>query len=95
MKSADLDPGCFFSLHEDNTKNAVAYAKVPMLDNFRLPFLTQSADSGHDLFKISYMYLLLKNSVDPDFLGLSTKIFRILHKLDENSHLNSSCRSQS
>ena len=29
------------------------------------------------------------------FRGLSTKIFRILHKLDENNHLNSSCRSRS
>ena len=29
------------------------------------------------------------------FPGLSTRIFRILHKLGENNHLNSSCRSQS
>ena len=42
-------------------------------------------------FLIVFYYLML-NQIFP---GLSTKIFRILHKLDVNNHLNSSCRSQS
>ena len=42
-------------------------------------------------FLIIFYYLMLNQM----FPGLSTKIFRILHKLDENHHLNSSCRSQS
>ena len=42
-------------------------------------------------FLIIFYYLML-NQIFP---GLSTKIFRILHKLDENNHLNSSCQSQS
>ena len=43
-----------------------------------------------DAIKFSYHFLL-----SDDQPGLSTKIFRILHKLDEDKHLNSSCRSQS
>ena len=39
-------------------------------------------------FLIIFCYLML-NQI---FLGLSTKIFPILHKLDKNNHLNSSCR---
>ena len=42
-------------------------------------------------FLIIFYYLML-NQIFP---RLSTKIFRILHKLDENNHLNSSCRFQS
>ena len=42
-------------------------------------------------FLIIFYYLIL-NQIFP---GLSTKIFLILHKLDENNHLNSSCKSQS
>ena len=42
-----------------------------------------------DAIKFSYhFYYLMLNRI---FLALSTKIFRILHKLDENNHLNSSC----
>ena len=42
-------------------------------------------------FLIIFHYLML-NQILP---GLSTKIFRILHYLDENNHQNSSWRSQS
>ena len=39
----------------------------------------------NDAIKFSYhFYYLMLNQIFP---GLSTKIFRILHKLDENNHL--------
>ena len=43
-------------------------------------------------FLITFYYMIMLNQIFPE---LSTKIFRTLHKLDENNRLNSSCRSQS
>ena len=42
---------------------------------------------------VSYNFLL--SDAQPDFPVISTKIFRILHQLNENNQLNSSCQSQS
>ena len=43
----------------------------------------------NDAIKFSYhFHYLMLNQI---FLGFSTKIFHILHKLDENNHLNSKC----
>ena len=54
-------------------------------------FMVFEGDINRLLNDIIFYYLML-NQIFP---GRFTKIFRKLHKLDENKYLNSSCRSQS
>ena len=61
--------------------------------NISCPTRKCAKKTTNDAIKFSYQFLL--SDAQPDFSGLSTKNFRILHKLDENNHQNSGCRFQS